>query len=75
VFIVINGKVILKKHEIDDPYASTIQCVAKAGSLLGVSLLDCGISCMATVWSVVGSNVAHFIKMQRSVFDQLWHES
>jgi hypothetical protein len=60
---------------MDDPYSSKVQCVAKDGAILGVNTLDYGISCKATVWSVVGSNVAHFIKMPRSVFDQLWREA
>lgn len=55
VYIMINGKVILREHKTEDPIQSTVKMVAKPGCVLGVPHLDHGISCCPYVWGVIGS--------------------
>jgi hypothetical protein len=75
VFIVINGKVILRDHKMDEPYSYNVfQCATK-GSILGVSALDNGLSCSSTIWAVVGSTYAEVISMNIDTFDMLWKQA
>lgn len=72
VFVVLDGKVIMREHSLDNPFSYEILSVAKAGSILGVEYLDNGVSTSASVWSIVGSHKANFVEMSRDTFDQIW---
>lgn len=75
VFVVINGKILLRDHHLNDPYNYNVMQVATSGAIIGVNRLDLQNSCRATVWSIVASNVAHVVEMTRETFDTLWRES
>lgn len=75
VFVVINGKIILRDHKLDDPNNYNVLQIATTGAILGVKSLDFGNSCQPSVWSVVTSVVAHVVRMSKDTFDELWHDS
>ena len=53
VYIVLNGKVVLREHSMNDPFEFNIIQVARKGHILGAEKLDMDKSCLPTVWSVV----------------------
>jgi len=75
VYILINGKIILREHNTANPLQTTVKQVVKPGCILGVPYLDHGISCCPFVWGVIGSVKAQLLKIKRSVFEELWTDS
>lgn len=65
VFVILTGKVILRDHLLNDPHDFKVASVASAGTVLGVSHLDCNVSCKPTVWSIVGSYTCVVVGMSK----------
>ena len=74
VYVVVNGKLVLRDHKLNDPFNYNVMQVAKPGSILGSAELDFGNSGRATVWTIVASHYAHVVKMSRETFQQLFKE-
>ena len=69
VMVILNGKVILRQHDLDDPGNFTIMQVAKSGHILFAPELDHAKSNQPLVWPVVYSQSAQFALLERSTFD------
>lgn len=70
-FIVLNGKILMKDHYLDEPYNYNIMQIATQGSCVGVAKSDFGNTCLATVWGVVHSCTAHVVKMSVNTIEVL----
>lgn len=53
VHIVLNGKVVLREHSMDDPFDFNVIQVATKGHIIGAEKIDLDKSCLPTVWSIV----------------------
>jgi hypothetical protein len=69
IYVVMNGKIVMRDHNLDNPYDYNIISIAKQGSCIGVSTFDMGYSCNSTVWSVVTSVSAHVCRMTMDTFN------
>ena len=69
VYIVINGKVILREHKMDDPLDFNVLQVVTQGEVIGNEKLDMGKSLLPFVWGVVYSHEVQLARMDISLFD------
>jgi hypothetical protein len=67
VFLLLNGKLVLHRHNIDDPIAQKTMMVVKPGSFVGVPELDKNQSNLPLNFLVVYSHTTTLIKMSRSL--------
>jgi hypothetical protein len=72
VHIVLNGKVMLREHSMNNPFDFNIIQIATKGHIIGADQLDMSKSCLPTVWSIVWSRVAHLVKMPAKTFERIW---
>jgi hypothetical protein len=75
VYVVINGKVIMREHSTDDPIDTTMKQIAKSGSILGVDQLDTGVSNLPYIWGIVASTKCELVRIKRSVFEKIWFDT
>ena len=75
VYIVLNGKVVLREHKMHDPLDFSVAQVVKQGQIIGEPSLDMGKSSLPFVWGVVYSHSANLARMDRSLFNEMWQET
>jgi hypothetical protein len=75
IYVLLNGKIFQRDHDLNKPFEYNIITVAKPGSILGMPSLDHGNSIRPTVWSIVASTIAHVACIPKPVFEELWKES
>jgi hypothetical protein len=75
VYVVLNGKIALRDHQLDDPHDYNLIAVAKQGSIIGAKQMDMGFSSQSTVWAVVQSSIANVCSMSQATFDILLRKS
>lgn len=74
VYLLLNGKIVLQEHSLDDPYnLRTIQ-ITKPGLFIGVQELDMGQSSHPVVFPIVMSHVAQLVKFSRAAYNRLARE-
>lgn len=56
VYLLLNGKVILRKHSADNPFDFKVLSVFKPGSFIGAKELDMSQSCLPNAWAIVASH-------------------
>ena len=56
VYLLLNGKIDLQKHKLDEPLDLETVQVCKPGQFLGVSGLDLGVSTHPTTFPIVSSH-------------------
>jgi hypothetical protein len=57
---------------MNDPFDFNIIQVATKGHIIGAEKLDMNKSCLPTVWSIVNSRIAHFVKLSARTFNRIW---
>jgi hypothetical protein len=72
VYLLINGKVILRKHSVEDPFDFNIVSIVRPGTFIGAPDLDMGQSNLPQMWPVVASHYANFLVIPRSEFSAFW---
>jgi len=72
VYIVLNGKVVLREHKILDPLDFNVLQVVKQGQVIGKPSLDEGKSSLPFVWGVVYSHTVDLLRMDVSLFNEMW---
>ena len=75
VMVILNGKVVLREHELDNPGDFSIKSIAKSGHILFAPDLDNGNSNQPLVWPVIYSTQAELALIDRETFDHMWKES
>ena len=74
VYILLNGKVVLRSFSFDEAYNFTPLQVATCGHILGAQKMDDGQSCKANVFPVVQSKIVNLIEMTLETFEFLWRQ-
>jgi hypothetical protein len=72
VYLLLNGKVILQNHSLDDPFEAQTLQVTKPGMFIGVKSLDQGQSVLPLCFAVVYSDQAHLLKMSPEAASKMW---
>ena len=75
VYIVLNGKAVLREHKIGNPCNFELVQVVRQGQVLGDPDLDMGKSTLPFVWSVVYSQKIQLARMDLSVFRRMWQDT
>lgn len=75
VYVMLDGKVAVRDHRLDNPNDYNLMQIASTGDILGAPDLDMGNTVMPHVWSIVQTTTAHAVKMSRQTFDELWRAS
>ena len=65
VFIVLDGKIALREHQLNNPFDYSILQIATSGSIIGCKSLDMGNSCRSGVWCVVYSNICRVVSISK----------
>lgn len=69
VYLLLNGKAILRKHSVEDPFDFSILSIVRPGLFIGAQELDMCQSSLPHVWAIVSSHSANFLVIPRSEFD------
>ena len=72
MYLLLNGKVILQNHSLDDPFETQTLQVTKPGMFIGVKSLDQGQSVLPLCFAVVYSDQAHLLKMSPEAANKIW---
>ena len=75
VYIVLNGKAVLREHKISNPCDFNLLQVIRQGQVIGDPELDMGKSSLPFVWTVVYSEHIQLAKMDLSVFRRMWQDT
>ena len=73
VLILVNGKVVLREHNAQNPTKMEIKQVCKAGTIFGLDWLDNGTSSLPQIWPIVGCIEADFIRVSKETFSEMWY--
>ena len=65
VYLLLNGKVLLQEHTLEEPFKYQTVMIARSGSFIGVPELNMGKSSKTLVFPVVFSHSAHLLRMCR----------
>ena len=74
VMVVLNGQIVLRHHELDQPDTFDIRSIAKMGHVLFAPELDDN-SNKPLVWPVINSEKAQLALISRPVFTEMWKDS
>ena len=74
VIIILNGRVVLRKHE-RNPLKHSMLASYQSGQILGFEDGDDGITKDCDVWVSVASKQIQYIEMTRETFKVLWKYS
>ena len=75
MFVLINGKVLIREHDCNNPIVMEIKQTCRNGYIFGADdLLVSHFHNKPYMWSIIGSYRADFIKIPKDTFYQMWND-